>query len=957
MILLLAVATTALWCHATGSESEAPHSSCSARPNDARCQEEEDVDSAYLQVHTVQGGVTSSMLGKAASAVTKGAGSLSPPQRVWVLLGGWCGLACLGFIQRVRYMDVASGKDESSEHLKLLARADANIALAHEQDQAHKEVLMDNWGLAFRAAFFIMLSATPAMMPDVRDWFHLMTYDTTYTAVLILWTMDRTIGKSTAAAWDAILGTVLSFFFMFIISGFFPGGVHEGDHEGFTGHHVWYIGMAYFLITVLGMLYLNFPNGVRVWCLSYHMANMMYFLKPKPVGSPAIFSEGFHISLKGQMFGYCLITVLATGLSVIAVSLPTPKSSHRAALEKAAATKGEFCTLLRSLTRIYLGEFATDASNVFVRVQMYRSRLVANLQEMQSDVTFSWWEHFDRGSYVDVRHMLGQHVEMSRKLVSGVEAIESGLASQLGTDVDKRANLIKEIREPLLAMEDSMLKLFEQVVEGTQDGMVDEDEAKAMLESVSKTEADMLNFSKTFRSTCSSLSDESFASRHQAFKDEYKVVFVILTMAREITDLANHLAKREPAERSNAFQVAKGGVSNFFAGTMEESHLAFAQRNSISLLLCFFFGYVGNGSLIPPYTADIATNASLLLSNFVGSALQKNMGRVQGLVIGSVIGRVIHALLSMSDCSSSVFGVSMVVTIGVFSCISFYLFMSSETFGFTAYLFGGFGSMVILSDCSEHENTSAAYLAIVCATLCIIIMAGVDLAMAPSAAEDASEALFSFMRGGREAAVSLLENAKLPDGHDSAELASALEDTKRSAQEAQKAPSMVMRPFRLELFDALTESGRQNLTSIETLGLAMHARPDARKSDATPRKYAGGVSPVLEVLKACQTYAEVARAICDVQLNCFLLVEASLDADTSLKAIHSSKDINMNSVAAIELLEKLVKEVNAETKGKFTDTMVPLDQCPDTALQVAINEMYMLIERCKDMKKHSMTHV
>jgi len=421
--------------------------------------------------------------------------------------------------------------------------------------------------------------------------------------------------------------------------------------------------------------------------------------------------------------------------------------------------------------------------------------------------------------------------------------------------------------------------------------------------------------------------------------------------------LAKELAKREDIDRVRITDVFGRTFKNIFAGMAEEKHQSFAKRNSITLLLCFFLGYVGNGSLIPPYTADIATNASLLLSNFVGSALQKNMGRVQGLVIGSVIGRVIHAVLSMSDCSGSIFGVSMVATLGLFSMTSFYLFMSSETFAFTAYLFGGFGSMVILSDCSDSENTEAAYLSIVCATLCIITMAGVDMALAPSAADDAADAYLGFLRGTREAMVSMLTRSTLPEGHDTTELMCALDDTQRSAEEAAKAPSMVMKPFRLELFNGLVSSGKQSMIHIDTLSRAMLVRADKGMPDPTPAKYLNGNSPVTEILRTCSTYNDLSSRVEEVMLGSFLLAETSIKADTSLQAIHASKDIKMKVKETQEMLEQLAKEVGIETDGKFEETVIPLDKDTDTALQVTIKEMEMIISKAKEIKQHSMTHV
>jgi len=92
-------------------------------------------------------------------------------------------------------------------------------------------------------------------------------------------------------------------------------------------------------------------------------------------------------------------------------------------------------------------------------------------------------------------------------------------------------------------------------------------------------------------------------------------------------------------------------------------------------------------------------------------------------------------------------------------------------------------------------------------------------------------------------------------------------------------------------------------------------------------------------------------------LGSFLLAETSIKADTSLQAIHASKDIKMKVKETQEMLEQLAKEVGIETDGKFEETVIPLDKDTDTALQVTIKEMEMIISKAKEIKQHSMTHV
>jgi hypothetical protein len=236
-------------------------------------------------------------------------------------------------------------------------------------------------------------------------------------------------------------------------------------------------------------------------------------------------------------------------------------------------------------------------------------------------------------------------------------------------------------------------------------------------------------------------------------------------------------------------------------------------------------------------------------------------------------------------------------------------------------------------------------------------MAGVDLMMAPSAADDAAEAYFSFLRTKRATLESLLETGRTPQGHSASDLAEPLEDTARSAQEAAKAPSMVRKPFRSDLFSALVTEGRKVAIGVGTIDRAMNPMTDARISDATPRKYASAASPVLEVLKNCKSYKDLMDRMDHILLNTFLLVETSVQATTSLEAVHSTKEVKLKSRPTQDVLKQLVKEISAETDGEFKKTLIPLDQDLDTALQVLVTELHMTVQLCQDIKHHSLTHV
>merc|ERR1719387_314626 len=76
----------------------------------------------------------------------------------------------------------------------------------------------------------------------------------------------------------------------------------------------------------------------------------------------------------------------------------------------------------------------------------------------------------------------------------------------------------------------------------------------------------------------------------------------------------------------------------------------FALRNWLAIILGFLIGYVGHSTMLAPHDASIASTIGVLLSNFAGSAITKNLGRLQGLVLGTVSGQLIFSFFG--ECST-----------------------------------------------------------------------------------------------------------------------------------------------------------------------------------------------------------------------------------------------------------------------------------------------------------------
>merc|ERR1712151_731738 len=79
------------------------------------------------------------------------------------------------------------------------------------------------------------------------------------------------------------------------------------------------------------------------------------------------------------------------------------------------------------------------------------------------------------------------------------------------------------------------------------------------------------------------------------------------------------------------------------AELFDEHNLNFLMRGFLSVVTCFYFGmYFMNYSGVPSGTG------SLLLNKFSGAAIQKNLGRLQAVLISQVVPHLITPVMGPS---------------------------------------------------------------------------------------------------------------------------------------------------------------------------------------------------------------------------------------------------------------------------------------------------------------------
>jgi hypothetical protein len=164
-------------------------------------------------------------------------------------------------------------------------------------------------------------------------------------------------------------------------------------------------------------------------------------------------------------------------------------------------------------------------------------------------------------------------------------------------------------------------------------------------------------------------------------------------------------------------------------------HLNFVLSNWFSICISFWVGYKGvAGKMILPYNAALASTCCVLLSRGIGSEMAKNLNRLQGVVLGTVIGQTAYALLAWC----TLWGyVSVALAVLIWATVTLFIYYNSAQFGTVGLLLAVFGVTSLLQGCSDEVyNPATSYYGVINTTAGILIMCAVDTVLAPGRASE-----------------------------------------------------------------------------------------------------------------------------------------------------------------------------------------------------------------------------
>lgn len=582
----------------------------------------------------------------------------------------------------------------------------------------------DNLELASRAACFTLICGLPFMTPKwmcpICDHIVRTKFYNSGAVTYFLFTLYKTTGDTIYFAQGGITGTILAVVTIFLMNGFMPGGYKLDGPDS-----VWWIANFVGVLFVFLLLYLNFDGNTRVFGLSTYVWYWMAYINPHVDGG---FASNFQIKVDGAAMSGLATAVSGCAIAIVAGYLPYPLFAMWRALETSKTMVEQLHMTWEDFAKYYCGEEQNPMATTVLSNEL--KVMKAEAARLDGYIASAWYECLGMGKWQRQRLMmkrLNQYVSLTSDRVSAM--MQVCLEEDFGPSHDK---LMFRVRAHIMMVIDLTGDVLSKVYDAIMAGGFTEETAKVVndeIEALSKAVAELTS---------------AFVTGSQA-EGEYKlsdnvsgenvVASNVCSFATLTSQFAKELQSPLPAEVSN-WKAGTGAMGVFAPSVLQDkSHLQWTVRNATSILVAFLIGYNGvAGKMILNYNPAIASTICVLLSNFVGSALTKNLSRLQGVVLGIVVGQVGYALLGWCVWWGYI---SVAFALYLWTLLAVFVYYNSVQYSTVGLLLAVFGSAGLLQGCSEEIfDPRDSFYSIINCTAAIAVMGIVDIMLSPGRASD-----------------------------------------------------------------------------------------------------------------------------------------------------------------------------------------------------------------------------
>lgn len=555
--------------------------------------------------------------------------------------------------------------------------------------------------VAFRGAMLVLIGGLPfLLMPnDVKsnltDVYH-MVQDGWYSQFGIscfLFAYYKDLGTTMSLAISGTVGVYMAVFGSWCLFGVYPESITPA-----SSNMMYAIVFGYGAFFVFITLFLNLNTNTTIFAISSFVWYLMQFMKP--VGT-ADFAVGFEIDLQGYATKEFISSFTGSLLAVACMAFPYPITALSRATDSAKSVVPALGEAWRGLTAFSCTAKKEDMNDFDLCKIKRQLNLISNsVRSISGNVDTAWWECLGLGKMQRQRVMLKKLEALLSELYDRLLAVFCiCIKDQSPSDVmgQVQANLEAVIAEGSALLYVGMSALAA--------GNVTDEMSASLSQGAARARQASYDLTDKFRSV------KSQARKPPVDADllaESAFCLTVCSFGRLVADWADELAGRQPPAPEAGGFLGLGSIADIFDMKicLERSHLNYTARNWLSVCLGFYIGYssfldFGTGTPNRQYNAAMASTAAVFISKAAGSAISKNLSRMQGAVLGSASGGLIYALFGTCT-PQGVAGLALFLWIWV--AFSLFIYNNSTVNCGLGFLLAYFGTGAMLKGCGQSGS-------------------------------------------------------------------------------------------------------------------------------------------------------------------------------------------------------------------------------------------------------------
>lgn len=598
-----------------------------------------------------------------------------------------------------------------------------------------------NLNLAMRCAVVCMLIALCIIAPPVNKYLNSIPGVTAWmglvpggTVLMVVFTVYQNYGTTVQLAYQGFTGTFIACLWAHVMSAIMPYGAYGKDYNERL------INTCNVLLIVF-TYWLNISKSVRMFIVSYHVFFVMSL--QTPTVDPQM-NTSWAINWDAQTT--TTLGTAAIGLigALLVVLFPTPIFAKTIARNQAKTAVVQMCDMCDALFDYYMRD---SPSVTIAQIETQALALQSAVNGMPDAIAASWWETLDLGVSGKIRVLLTKHADMLATLVDNVFAMQICLAKEdFG---DTHVKCMAKIKDKVRDLLDATRELLTKSTAAASDGSIDKDEEKELRACIDKTSATIVALAKGFNATRKQMFPTKVINRD--LQAESFFVYCISIYARRVVEYTTQMLDKPQKAPSLIKEILNSGKTIIPTGADIKRSLrpsSFTVRASIEVLTAYYMGLY-----IFEYNASAACCVSLLLADFPGSAMIKNLGRLQSVVLSAVVPHLITRIEGPS-CDPAI-ACLKAFSVFAWETLMCYIYYSSATYGYIGCLCAAFALGTLIYPC-QHETGAQAevadvafsfaqYTKILQTTIAVILMMIVDSIL--SAGRASSQATEQLLRG------------------------------------------------------------------------------------------------------------------------------------------------------------------------------------------------------------------